>query len=80
MLDETARAERVSRAARRLRLGVIVGGALLMGIAGALTGAAMRVDDLALPTLRGPRLRTSSAAPVAPPAIGVLPAFRAPSL
>lgn len=51
-----------------------------MGVAGALTGAAMRPDELALPTLRGPRLRTSLGVPVASPEMGQLADVRAAAL
>ena len=50
----------------RRRLWIVLGGAILMAVAGALAGAGVKLDDLAYPTLRGPRLRVSPAAEIKP--------------
>ena len=59
--------ERLSPAGReRRRLWIVLGGAIVMAVAGALAGAGARPDDLAYPIVRGPRLRVSPAAAVKP--------------
>lgn len=61
--DRTAPAQ----PARRRRL-VVIGGAILMALAGGAAGAHMALDGIDYPALRGPRLRVSSvhAEPVEP--------------
>jgi hypothetical protein len=50
----------------RRRLWIVLVGAIIMAVAGALLGAGVRLDDLVYPDLRGPRLRVSPAAALNP--------------
>jgi hypothetical protein len=55
-----------ARQGARRRLWIVLVGAIVMAVAGALTASGVRLDDLVYPDLRGPRLRISPAGVVKP--------------